>query len=159
MALPLASTLASALIVPQIIQPPSFHHTIVHQTIARTTAAADRHAMLLALKDDVSLSNFLDSYEAPKAGAEANKAAAEYQKKAAKEAAVMGKAAEATVKRMEAATAAKAAQQEALLASGVPPCPEGKFGSDTGVLTSKVCARVRDGGVESRAKTGAFLIF
>jgi len=52
-----------------------------------------------------------------------------------------------------------AAQQEALLASGVPPCPEGKFGSDTGVLTSKVCARVRDGGVESRAKTGAFLIF
>ena len=50
----------------------------------------------------------------------------------------------------------------ALAASGVPPCPTGgPFGDAgrTGVLTAKVCARQRDGTIESAQRTGAFLVF
>ena len=42
---------------------------------------------------------------------------------------------------------------------GLKPCPTGTFGSNTGMLSSQSCYRVRDGNIDAAKKTGAFLIF
>ena len=44
-------------------------------------------------------------------------------------------------------------------ATGLPPCPTGTFGSNTGMLSAQSCYRVRDGNIDAAKKTGAFLIF
>ena len=70
--------------------------------------------------------------------------------------------AERAAKALQRAANAKAGnerQAAAAAASGIPPCPDGPWGTSTSLLTAKSCYRVRDGIIDTGKKTGAFLIF
>ena len=66
-------------------------------------------------------------------------------------------------KALERAQAAKEGKERLAAANaaveGLKPCPDGAWGSNTGLLSAQSCYRVRDGTIESKARTGAFLIF
>jgi hypothetical protein len=66
-------------------------------------------------------------------------------------------------KALERAQAAKEGKERLAAANaaveGLQPCPDGAWGSNTGLLSAQSCYRVRDGTIESKARTGAFLIF
>ena len=100
----------------------------------------------------------LDEVEAPRADG----GVVALRKRAEAEARQMAERDAVALRRMKAVKEAREREREALAASGVPPCPTGgPFGDAgrTGVLTAKVCARQRDGTIESAQRTGAFLVF
>ena len=105
---------------------------------------------------DISLSALLDGVEE----AQEDAGAVALRERQQLEAQKMAERDAVAIARMSAAEEAKRKERAALAASGVPPCPTGgPFGSNTGVLSAKVCARERDGEIESSPRTGAFLIF
>ena len=62
--------------------------------------------------------------------------------------------------RMEETEQAQQRSRERIAASGVPACEDGVWGSgNTGLLSSKACARVRDGMLQERKATGFFVVF
>ena len=104
------------------------------------------------------LSSLLDEVEAPRADG----GVVALRKRAEAEARQMAERDAVALRRMKAVEEAREREREALAASGVPPCPTGgPFGDAgrTGVLTAKVCARQRDGTIETAQRTGAFLVF
>ena len=86
--------------------------------------------------------------------------AAAMRSAAAKEEAMKAARAQKALERAQAAKEGKERLAAANAAvEGLKPCPDGAWGSNTGLLSAQSCYRVRDGTIESKARTGAFLIF
>jgi hypothetical protein len=91
---------------------------------------------------------------------EAARAAAALKARTEEENRLKSKRAETAIRRMEELQTFQAEQRAANDAKGLPPCPkDGPWGSNTGLLSSQVCARDRDGFIEGGQRTGFFVVF
>ena len=85
--------------------------------------------------------------------------AAAMRAKAAKDEGMKAARAAKALERAAKAKEGNERQAAAAAASGLPACPNGVWGTSTNLLTAKSCYRVRDGVIDSKERTGAFLIF
>jgi hypothetical protein len=111
----------------------------------------------------VSLSDLLEEEVTTSQGAaseDATKKADAMRKQEADLAAMKEARAAVAIKRMDENAEAIQRSQQRAAASGLPPCPsEGPWGSNTGLLSAKACARTRDGFIDQRKPTGFGVIF
>ena len=83
-----------------------------------------------------------------------------FKAKSDEEATMKAKRAETVIRRMDENERFLADQRAANEAKGIKPCKEGgPWGSNTGLLSSEVCSRTRDGFIDQGQRTGAFLFF
>ena len=117
------------------------------------------------LAGDINLSGLLDTVDTAPVTGEARTrtstadAAKAMREKQADEARIKAERTAVVIARADKAKENKEALSAALRASGVPPCEKGIYGTNTGLLTGSACARERDGMMETKARTGALLIF
>ena len=105
----------------------------------------------------VSLSDFLD--DMPTTATE-DKAAAALREQLAAEDALKQERAATAIARMENSAATAQRAKERAAASGLPPCPDGVWGSgNTGLLSAQACYRERDGMMEQKKASGFLVVF
>ena len=64
------------------------------------------------------------------------------------------------IARMENSAATAQRAKERAAASGLPPCPDGVWGSgNTGLLSAQACYRERDGMMEQKKASGFLVVF
>ena len=116
---------------------------------ASASAKALSSLSLSDMLDDVPLDASKDALQKSEA-----RRAAEAAEAATKEA-----RAAVAIQRMEETKAGLERAQEKAIASSVPMCPDGIFGTGTGVLSAQACVRKRDGIIDAKKGSGFMVIF
>lgn len=155
------------------LQPGSPINNVPRRTLLQNAGVAAGAAALSALGvpastayggGAVDMGSLLDDFEPVKKTARGEISADERARTLAAankaEAAKQAARAETAIARMKLADEAKARADEAAANSGLPPCEDSVWGSgQTSIASAKACLRKRDGSMESKSRSGAFLIF
>ena len=141
-----------------------------HRPVPSIFPVSGKHpsSMLLARRGtagEVDLGSLLDDVAPSSQVTETDRRAAALSEQKAQEEQMKAVRAQVAITRMDEAAAAKAREAELVnsrIEDGLQPCEDSVWGGSgqTGLLSAKACARLRDGLLENgRGRTGFFVVF